>query len=94
MRVVASRLSRLPGLWIDKRLATLKSRLGTVLVWLFNVWGCAALLYAFMRAPRIGLELIVTVLVPLLLITHALLFRLLLEGDDIPAGDGQSAPPY
>ncbi len=66
-------------------LAGLKSRVGTPLVWVFNVWGCADLLFAFYQANRIGLEagqlgaayFIVTVFVPLLLITHALLFRLL-----------------
>ena len=74
-------------------LARLKSKLGTTLVWVFNVWGCADLLYAFYQANRVGLEagqlgaayFIVTVFVPLLLITHGLLFRLLLQGDVIAA---------
>jgi hypothetical protein len=68
-------------------LAGLKSRLGTPLVWVFNVWGSADLVYAFYQADRVGLALgqlgaayfIVTVFVPLLLITHGLLFRLLLS---------------
>src|SRR5262245_4050879 len=68
-------------------LAGLKTRLGTPLVWLFSVWGAADLLYAFYQANRIALEpgllgagyFIVTVFVPLLLITHGLLFRLLLS---------------
>jgi hypothetical protein len=70
-------------------LAGLKSSLGMPLVWVFNVWGSADLLYAFYEANRIGLDpgqlgagyFIVTVLVPLLLITHGLLFRLLLSRD-------------
>jgi hypothetical protein len=74
-------------------LAGLKTRLGTPLVWVFNVWGSADLLYAFYRGYQVGLEpgqlsaayFILTVLVPLLLITHGLLFRLLLQGDLVPA---------
>jgi len=70
-------------------LAGLKSGLGTPLVWVFNTWGSADLLYAFYQANRVGLEagqlgaayFIVTILVPLLLITHGLLFRLLLTRD-------------
>ena len=70
-------------------LAGLKSSLGPVLVWLFNVWGSADLLYAFYQGNQVGLEpgqlgagyFIVTVLVPLLLITHVLVFWLLLSGD-------------
>ena len=70
-------------------LAGLKSRLGIVLVWLFNVWGTADLLYAFYQGNQVGLEpgqlgagyFIVTVLVPLLLVTHGLVFWLLLRGD-------------
>jgi len=70
-------------------LAALPSRLGLALAWVFNLWGTADLLYAFYRGNRAGLEpgqlgagyYIVTVLVPLLLITHGLVFRLLLRGD-------------
>src|SRR5262245_32663540 len=69
-------------------LAALQTRFGMALVWLFNVWGSADLLYAFYQGNRVGLEpgqlgagyFIVTVLVPLLLITHGLVFRLLLQG--------------
>jgi len=68
-------------------LVGLKSRLGTPLVWVFNVWGTTDLLYAFYQANSIALEpgllgagyFIVTVFVPLLLITHGLMFRLLLS---------------
>jgi hypothetical protein len=70
-------------------LATLRSTLGTILVWTFNVLGTADLLNAFYQGDRTGLGLapglqgaayfIPTVLVPLLLITHGLVFRLLLH---------------
>jgi len=69
-------------------LAGLKTRLGILLVWVFNLWGTADLLYAFYEGNQVGLRpgqlgaayFIVTVLVPLLLITHGLMFRLLLRG--------------
>ena len=74
-------------------LAGLRSRLGIVLVWVFNVWGSADLLYAFYQGIGVGLEpgqlgaayFIPTVVVPLLLITHGLVFRLLLRGDGVAA---------
>jgi hypothetical protein len=70
-------------------LATLPRRFGIFLAWVFNVWGSADLLYAFYHGNQIGLEpgqlgagyFIVTVVVPLLLITHGLVFRLLSRGD-------------
>jgi hypothetical protein len=86
-------------------LAGLKTRLGTPLVWLFNIWGTADLLYAFYQANHIELDagqmgagyFIVTVFVPLLLITHGLLFRLLLSRagarpDDPISGHWMVAP--
>ena len=75
-------------------LAGLRSQLGIVLVWVFNVWGSADLLYAFYQGViGVGLEpgqlgaayFIPTVVVPLLLITHGLVFRLLLRGDGVAA---------
>src|SRR5262245_32891844 len=68
-------------------LPVLRSSLGIALVWVFNLWGSADLVYAFYQGNQIGLEpgqlgaayFIVTVLVPLLLITHGLVFRLLLQ---------------
>jgi len=75
-------------------LAGLRSRLGIVLVWVFNLWGSADLLYAFYQGViGVGLEpgqlgaayFIPTVVVPLLLITHGLVFRLLLRGDGVAA---------
>ena len=70
-------------------LAGLKSRPGLALVWVFNLWGAADLLYGFYLGNAVGLDaghlgagyFIVTVLVPLLLITHALVFWLLLRGE-------------
>ena len=71
-------------------LAGLQSRLGIVLVWVFNLWGSADLLYAFYQGLiGVGIEpgqlgaayFIPTVVVPLLFITHGLVFRLLLQGD-------------
>jgi hypothetical protein len=68
-------------------LAALKTRLGLPLVWAFNLWGTIDLLYAFYAGNQVGLRpgqlgaayFIVTVLVPLLLITHGLVFWLLLR---------------
>ena len=59
-----------------------------VLSWAFNIWGAADLLNAFYQANHAGLlpgqlgaaYFIPTVLVPLLLITHGLIFRILLQG--------------
>jgi len=71
----------------------LQTGLGIALVWAFNLWGTADLLYAFYQGNRVGLEpgqlgaayFVVTVLVPLLCITHGLVFRLLLQGDVVAA---------
>jgi hypothetical protein len=70
-------------------IATLRSRLGVILVWAFNILGSLDLLNAFYQGFRTGLNagqfgaayFIPTVLVPLLLITHFVVFRLLLQGD-------------
>jgi hypothetical protein len=69
--------------------ATLRSGLGIPLVWAFNVLGTADLLHAFYEANRVGVGhapglqgaayFIPTLVVPLLLITHGLVFRLLLR---------------
>src|SRR5262249_4291656 len=53
-------------------LACLRTTFGVALVWIFNVWGSADLLFAFYRGNQVGLEpdqlgagfFIVTVLVP------------------------------
>ena len=60
---------------------------GVVLAWIFNVWGSADLLNAFYQANGAGLlagqlgaaYFIPTFFVPLLLITHGLAFRVLLQ---------------
>ena len=60
---------------------------GVVLAWLFNVWGTADLLNAFYQGNQAGLfagqlgaaYFIPTFFVPLLLITHGLAFRALLQ---------------
>src|SRR5262249_16567679 len=70
-------------------LAGLKSRAELPLVWVFNLSGAADLISGFYLAHAVGLDpghlgagyFIVTVLVPLLLITHALLLRLCLRGE-------------
>lgn len=57
------------------------------LVWVFNVWGAADLLFAFYQGPRLEIEpgafgaafFIPTLVVPILLVTHFLIFRLLLR---------------
>jgi hypothetical protein len=70
-------------------IATLRSPLGTILVWIFNIVGTVDLLNAFYQGDRLGVGIapglqgaayfIPTVLVPLLLVTHALVFRILLR---------------
>jgi len=80
-------------------LATLRTKLGIVVVWVFNLWGTADLLYAFYRGNAAGFEpgqlgatfFIPTFVVPLLLITHGLVFRLLLQADANPP-DAQRVP--
>jgi hypothetical protein len=71
-------------------LAVLRSRLGIALVWVFNLWGSADLLHAYyLGRVAIGIEpghlgaayFIPTVVVPLLLTTHVLVFRLLMRAD-------------
>ena len=70
-------------------LATLGSRTGTALTWVFNIFGAADLLFAFYQGGRISLPnnqgflgagyFIFAAYVPLLLITHGLAFRILLR---------------
>jgi len=75
-------------------LASLPSRAGFVVAWIFNLWGSADLLNAFYQANSAGLHpgqlgatyFIPTVLVPLLLITHGLVFRILLRPQNVSAG--------
>ncbi len=68
-------------------LASLRGALGPILVWIFNLWGTLDLLNAFFQAGAAGLSpgrfgaafFLPTVIVPLLLVTHALAFRILLR---------------
>lgn len=68
-------------------LVTQRRGLGVVFVWTFNLWGTADILNAFYQANRTGLEagqlgaayFLPTLIVPLLLITHAVVFRVLLQ---------------
>jgi hypothetical protein len=68
-------------------LLSLRYKVGIVVVWIFNIWGTADLLNAFYQANQAGLlagqlgaaYFIPTFLVPLLLLTHGLIFRILLQ---------------
>jgi len=68
-------------------LASLPRDAGVAIAWIFNIWGAADLLDAFYQANATGLVpgqlgvayFIPTVVVPLLLITHGLAFRILLQ---------------
>ena len=68
-------------------LASLPRRAGIVIAWIFNLWGFADLLNAFYQANAAGLMagqlgatyFIPTLIVPLLLITHGLGFRILMQ---------------
>jgi hypothetical protein len=58
-----------------------------VLVWLFNIWGAADFLFAIVQGLRVQIDpgalgaafFILTAVVPPLLVTHALIFRLLVR---------------
>jgi hypothetical protein len=68
-------------------LVSLPRGAGIVIAWIFNLWGSADLLNAFYQANAAGLMagqlgatyFIPTLIVPLLLITHGLAFRILLQ---------------
>jgi len=68
-------------------LISLPSASGVVIAWIFNLWGTADLFNAFYQANHAGLMagqlgatyFIPTFIVPLLLITHGLGFRILLQ---------------
>jgi hypothetical protein len=59
----------------------------TALVWVFNIWGAVDLLFAMVEALRVGIDpgalgaafFIPTAIVPPLLVTHALIFRILVQ---------------
>lgn len=68
-------------------LLSLQSAPGLLMVWIFNVWGSVDLVNAFYQANASGLSpgqlgaayFIPTLILPLLLITHGLAFRILLQ---------------
>jgi hypothetical protein len=70
-------------------LATLRTHAGTAMSWVFNTFGAVDLLFAFYLGDRISLPdtpgllgagyFILTAYVPLLFITHGLVFRILLR---------------
>ena len=68
-------------------LLSLPRAIGIFTAWVFNLWGLADLLNAFYQANRAGLlagqlgatYFIPTQIVPILLITHGLAFRILLQ---------------
>ena len=74
-------------------LILLPSAAGVVVAWVFSIWGSADLLNAFYQANHAGLMagqlgatyFIPTFVVPLLLITHGLAFRILLQHQNVPA---------
>ena len=74
-------------------LQLLPSAAGVAAGWIFNLWGFADILNAFYQANHAGLLagqlgaafFLPTVIVPLLLITHGLAFRILLQHQPEPA---------
>ena len=68
-------------------LISLPSAAGIAIAWIFNLWGAADLFNAFYQANHAGLMagqlgagyFLPTFIVPLLLITHVLAFRILLQ---------------
>jgi hypothetical protein len=79
-------------------LSSLPTGAGVAVTWIFNVWGTADLLNAFYQANRTGLlagqlgstYFIPTFIVPLLLITHGLAFRILLQhGNESATNEGR-----
>jgi hypothetical protein len=74
-------------------LVSLPGASGVVIAWIFNLWGTADLFNAFYQANHAGLMagqlgatyFIPTFIVPLLLITHGLGFRILLQHQKVSA---------
>jgi hypothetical protein len=81
-------------------LAILRSKLGIILAWVVNIVGSIDLMYAFYRGNNVDLDpgqqgaayFITTVLVPLLLVTHVLAFRLLVRTE--PMGEAPATASY
>ena len=80
-------------------LVSLPRGAGIVIAWIFNLWGSADLLNAFYQANDAGVMagqlgstyFIPTLIVPLLLITHGLAFRILLQHQSSLAGTASPA---
>ena len=74
-------------------LISLPSAAGVVITWIFSLWGSVDLFNAFYQANHAGLApgqlgatyFIPTFIVPLLLITHGLAFRILLQPQNVTA---------
>jgi hypothetical protein len=74
-------------------LLSLPSAAGVVIAWIFSLWGSADLFNAFYQANHSRLMagqlgatyFIPTFIVPLLLITHGLVFRILLQHQNVSA---------
>jgi hypothetical protein len=74
-------------------LISLPTAYGVVIAWIFNLWGTADLFNAFYQANHAGLMagqlgatyFIPTFIVPLLLISHGLGFRILLQHQNVSA---------
>jgi hypothetical protein len=74
-------------------LISMPSGVGTGVAWIFNIWGAADLFNALYQANHAGLMagqlgatyFIPTLIVPLLLITHGLGFRILVQRQSQPA---------
>ena len=72
-------------------LLSLSSAGGVAVAWIANLWGAADILNAFYQANRAGLLagqlgaafFLPTLIVPLLLITHGLAFRILLQHQNV-----------
>ena len=71
-------------------LALLPGRLGIVAAWIFNLWGSADILHANYEGIRLGVQpgqmgaayFLPTFIVPLFLITHGLMFWLLVRNEN------------
>ncbi|HEY7303249.1 MAG TPA: hypothetical protein VH601_03995 [Bryobacteraceae bacterium] len=74
-------------------LMSLPSAAGVVIAWIFSLWGSADIVNAFYQAERSGLMAgqlgaafyLPTLIVPQLLITHGLAFRVLLQHQNVSA---------
>ena len=77
-------------------LATLNSKLSAAPIWLFNIVGTVDLLNAYYMGNRIALVpgqlgatyVIPTLVVPLLLVTHVLMFRIMLRPQAVAVPQG------